>query len=130
MVERHFVDFFWPGIIFADHTVKQISSWDEKEALEIWKSFSEKNKPYGFQFFTKARTDEELDSKEVKRSGTYFINGTILSLDEIEREGNPGNRILINNMRCNGWDKIVRTMPPCCWTQPFEEDDKIITLEE
>ncbi|MBQ3022110.1 MAG: hypothetical protein IJD91_02120, partial [Clostridia bacterium] len=86
-------------------------------------------KPYGFRFFTKGRTEADLDSRVVAESGTYFINGVVETLEEIKAKGDPNNRILISNMECNGWDKVVTTHNPYKWTQPFTENDAVVTVE-
>lgn len=132
MKEQNFVDFFSPGTLFAEVDTRKIDSWDVEKAIEMSKSIIQRYgaRPYAFQFFTKARSDDDLDSREVKRSGTYFINGTVKSLEELEAENDPNNRILISNMRCNKWDKIVQTRSLYNWTQPFKDGDQVIKVEE
>ena len=130
-MERHFVEFFSPGTFCAETNVRSISSWDVDKALKMAKGITQRYnaKPYAFEFFTKGRTDEELDSHEINRSGTYYINGVIKTLDDIKAENDPSNKTLISNMECNGWDKIVQTMSPYQWTQPFEAGDQVVYLE-
>lgn len=131
-MEKHFVEFFSPGTFVAETTTKPIDSWDVSKALEMAKNITERwnSKPYGFQFFTKARMDDELDSHEIARSGIYYINGTIKTLEDLKAEKNPDNRTLISNMECNGWDRVVQTCSPWKWTQPFDDDDHVVTLEK
>lgn len=130
-MEKHFVKFFSAGTFVAEQTVKEIDSWDVDKAIEMSKEITERYgaKPYGFRFFTKGRTESDLDSKVVAQSGTYFINGVVETLEDIKAKRNPNNRILISNMECNGWDKVVTTYNPYKWTQPFETNDTIVTVE-
>ena len=86
-------------------------------------------KPYAFKFITRGRTDEDLDSRVIAKSGYYFINGVVKTLAQIESENDPNNRILISNMKTNGWDKVVVTYSPYKWTQPFTEEDSVVTID-
>ena len=130
-MEKHFVKFFSAGTFGAEQPVKEIDSWDVDKAIEMSKEITERYgaKPYGFRFFTKGRTEADLDSKVVAESGTYFINGVVETLEEIKAKGDPNNRILISNMECNGWNKVVTTYNPYKWTQPFTENDTVVTVE-
>lgn len=129
-MEKHFVKFFSSGTFVAEQTVKEIDSWDVDKAIEMSKEITERYgaKPYGFRFFTKGRTEADLDSKVIAKSGIYFINGVVETLEEIKAKGDPNNRILISNMECNGWDKVVTTHNPYKWTQPFGVNDAIVTV--
>lgn len=130
-MEKHFVKFYSAGTFFAEDTVKEVDSWDVDKAIKMSKDITERYgaKPYGFRFFTKARTEANLDSKIVAQSGTYFINGVVETLEEIKAKGDPNNRILISNMEGNGWNKAVTTYNPYKWTQPFGENDTIVRVE-
>lgn len=130
-MEKHFVKFYSAGTFFAEETVKKIDSWDVDKAIEMSKEITERYgaKPYGFCFFTKGRTEADLDSKVIAESGTYFINGVVETLEEIKAKGDPNNRILISNMEGNGWNKVVTTYNPYKWTQPFEANDTVVTVE-
>lgn len=130
-MKKHFVKFMSPGTFCAEETVREIDSWDANKAILMAKEIIERHnsKPYGFKFFTRERTDDELDSKITQTSGTYYINGKIETLEEIKAKGDPNNRILISNMECNGWDAVVTTYSPWKWTQPFGKDDKVVIVD-
>ncbi len=130
-MERHFVKFLSPGTFVAEETVKPIDSWDIHKAIAMSKEIRERwgATPYGFQFITRARGEEDLDSKVVKSSGIYYINGVVETLEEIKAKHDPSNRILISNMECNGWDKVVTTCNSYRWTQPFNSEDAVVTVE-
>lgn len=129
-MEKHFVRFLSAGTFVAEETVMPIEEWDVGQAIEMSRNITERYgaKPYGFQFVTKGRTDEELDSKVINRSGIYYINGVVETLSQVKAKGNPGDRILISNMESNGWDKVVTTYNPYKWTQPFNEEDSVVTI--
>lgn len=129
-MEKHFVRFLSAGTFVAEETVMPIEKWDVDQAIEMAKGITERYgaKPYGFQFITRGRTDEELDSKVINRSGIYYINGTVETLNQVKAKGNPDDRILISNMESNGWDKIVTTYNPYKWVQPFNEEDSVVAV--
>ena len=129
-MKKHFVKFMSPGSFLAEETVKEIDDWDVFKAIEMAKDIIERYhaKPYGFKFFTRERNDDELDSKVTQQSGTYYINGVIETLEDIKAKGDPNNRILISNMENNGWNKVVTTHSPYKWTQPFGENDHIVSI--
>lgn len=113
-MKKHFVTFLSAGTFVAEDTTKEISDWDVNKAVEMSKKITERygSKPYGFYFTTRERKDDELDSKVTKRSGMYYISGKIQTLAEVKAENNPNNRILISNMECNKWDRIITSCNP------------------
>lgn len=131
-MEKHFVTFYSPGTFCAETNECPIDSWNVDEALKMSKEITQRYgaKPYGFRFFTRSRSDDELDSHVANRSGMYYINGIIKTLEDIKAENDSSNRILISNMEINGWDKVVQTRSPYLWTQPFEEGDQIAYTQE
>lgn len=130
-MEKHFVTFLSPGTFVAEDTTISIDSWDVDKAIELSKKVVERYgaKPYAFYFSTKSRGENDLDSKVTAESGCYFINGVIETLEQVETRNDPNDRILISNMRSNGWDKIVVTNNSYRWVQPFnEKEDHIVSV--
>ena len=127
-MEKHFVIFYSPGTFVAETSTKPIESWDVNKAIGMVKEIKERYNatPFGFRFSTRARKDDELDSKEITRSNMYFLGGKVLSLDDIKAENNPSNRILIRNMECNGYDKIIKNNNSWEITQPLRKDDVVL----
>jgi len=107
-MKAHFVTFNSPGTFFSEQTTLPIASWDVPLAVKMSKGITERRnaKPYGFFFTTRSRGENDLDSKEVKRSGTFFLGGRVLTLKQVKQEM-PDEKILIGNMEGNGWKKVV-----------------------
>jgi len=127
-MKKHFVTFYSPGTFVSEQTMESIDSWDVEKAVEMSKHIWERHnaKPYGFRFTTRERKDDELDSIQIETSGTYFLGGRIITLAEIEAENDPANTILISNMRCNGWDKVIENTNSWKITLPFTEKDILL----
>lgn len=127
-MKQHFVTFLSPGTLFAESTVKPIDSWDVDTAVKMAKDVTERYgaKPYAFRFSTRARSDKDLDSKVIQTSPTYYLNGTVETLEDIERRNDPKESILLSNMRSNGWNRVVTTQTPYRWTQPLEDGDVVL----
>jgi hypothetical protein len=130
-IQKHFVIFFSPGIFFSEQSSKPIASWDVDKAVKMSQAIIERynSRPYGFQFATRARTADDLDSKEIKRSGTYFLGGRVMTLTDVKREM-PEASILISNMKNNGYDKVVVSRSPWQSIHPLEKGDTVIPMPE
>lgn len=124
-MEKHFVRFYYPGAIISDTDDYPIRAWDVNDAILIIEQ--KEYKPYAFMFFTRSRCGEDLDSHISKTSGTYYINGIVKTLEQVKSENDPNNYILIRNMECNGWNKIVTTTSQK-YAQPFFDTDQIIQI--
>ena len=127
-IRQDFVTFLSPGSFVHETTTKRVNRWHVDEAVEMSKSITERYgaTPFGFYFATRGRGDGELDSREVARSGVYYLNGVIESVNQIEKRGDPGERTLLKNMRGNGWDRVVRNTRGYRWTQPFRDGDVVL----
>lgn len=127
-MKKHFVTFVSPGTFFSEQTELPIEKWDVKKAVEMSKKIKERYgaTPYGFYFTTRERKRTELDSKEVKTSGMYFLGGKILTLQQIKARNDPKDRILISNMECNKIDKVIENNNSWKATLPFNEGDTLL----
>lgn len=108
-VQKHFVTFYSPGTFMSETTSRPIDSWDIERAKEMAHDVVERYgaTPYGFQFSTRARDDDDLDSKQSAESPFYHLGGKVETLAEVEKRNDPKEDILRSNMRCNGYDRIV-----------------------
>lgn len=126
-MKQNFVRFFSPGTFVAESTTKEIASWNVPKALEMMADIEERYgaRPYGFQFFTKKRGWRDFEPKEVDRSGMYYVNCKVQTVEDIEAEG-PASAVLLQNMKSNGWDKVVSSTKGWSWTQPLREGDILL----
>lgn len=128
-MKKDFVTFYSPGTFVAELTTKPIDKWDVAEAREMAESITERHgaRPYAFQFETRERGPDDLDSSVIGSSGLYYLGGEVRTLEEVEAENNPDESILLSNMRCNGWDRIITSTEGWKWTQPLYEKDVVLS---
>lgn len=128
-MKKHFVTFYSPGSFVHEETTKPIDSWNIEKAVKMSKEIKERYDaiPHSFQFKTRIRGDHDLDSKVSKVSKTYFLGGEILTLAEV-KEKMPDERILISNMKGNGWDKIIINTNSWKATLPFTDDCELLKV--
>jgi len=131
-MKQHFVTFLSPGTIFFEETSKPIDSWNIEEAKKMARDIKERHgaTPFAFYFTTRARTEKELDSKQVKKSFKYYLGGKVETLAEVKARNLPDERILLSNMECNGWDRIVTNTNSWKVTQPLFADDVVLDWEK
>lgn len=129
-MKAHFVIFFSPGTFFAEQSQQSMDSWDVDKAVEMSKGIKERHgaTPYGFCFTTRTRKDDELDSKETKRSGMYYLGGKVWTLEEIKRRADPKDSILISNMEANGYARVITNDNSWRWTQPLGDEDVVLAI--
>jgi hypothetical protein len=84
-------------------------------------------KPFAFVFTTRERGEKDLDSKEVKRSGHYYLGGRVMTLEDVKREM-PDEKILIRNMECNGFAKVVVNDNSWRSIQPLRDGDVVLDV--
>jgi hypothetical protein len=130
MMEKHFVEFYSPGTIISETNLIEINSWDVNKAIELSKNIVQRHnsKPYGFKFITKSRNEYDLDSKITKQSNFYYLGGKIKTLAELKAENNPKDKILIDNMECNGYNKIIENNNSYKFTNYLNDDDIILNI--
>ena len=128
-MNKHFVTFYSPGTFVAEQNVEAIDSWDVKEAQKRAKKVKQRYgaTPYAFQFSTRSRGPDDLDSKVSERSPMYFVNCKVETLAEVVKRNDPKEQILRSNMRNNGYDRIAITTKGWKWTQPVKADDVILS---
>ena len=131
-MKKHFVIFLSPGTFVSEQTEKPIDSWDVDKAVEMSRSIKERHAaiPYGFYFATRERKDDELDSKEIKRSHYYYLGGTVLTLEDVKNRKDPKDKILISNMEGNDYDRIVVNDNSWRSTMPLGENDVVLDYQK
>lgn len=99
-------------------------------AVEMARSIVERHnaKPYGFVFTTRERKDSDLDSKVTERSGTYFLGGDVLTIEDIKARNDPKDAILLSNMRGNCYDRVIENCNSWKFTGPLGENDIVLDV--
>lgn len=131
-MKKHFVRFLSPGTFVSEETTKEIDSWDIDKAVEMSKTILERYdaRPYGFYFITRERSDNELDSHESAKSNMYYLGGTIYTLDDMKAIGNPDDRIFIQNMKINGWERCVENNNSWKFIHPLFPGDVVLDIKK
>ena len=121
-----YVTYLIPGLIVADESSREVPDRDpERIAREAERSV------VAFKFFDKVSTTVTVDGLELqaasqpfRRSGWYYIDGEAFTAEQVAAlDGN--HSILLDNMRSNGWERVVR-----CRTggfQPLRDGDTVIS---
>jgi hypothetical protein len=126
-MKQDFVTFLSPGSFVHEEATERIDSWDVEKAKELAHGITARHgaTPFAFVFTTRARKADELDSKEVKRSGRYFLGGRVMTLEDVKREM-PDEKILISNMEWNGYARVIVNSNSWRTIQPLDEDDVVL----
>jgi len=127
-MEAHFVRFLSPGIFVSEESTVPIDHWNVETAMVMARDIKERHGavPYGFQFITRSRGPDDLDSKITERSGIYYLGGRIETLAQVEARNVPNEDILRSNMRNNDWDKIIINTNSWKVTFPLNETDVML----
>lgn len=130
-ISKHYVSFDSPGTFFHETTTKEIPSWDVNKAVAMARKIKESYgaTPFRFQFFTRERSAEELDSHIANTSGYYYLGGVVKTIDELRAENNPKNKILINNIMAMGCNRVIINNNSYKMTQPFTDSDIVLEYE-
>lgn len=130
-MKKHFVTFYSPGTFVSETDEQEIDSWDVAKAVEMSKKIDQRYgaKPYGFRFSTKSRGQKDLNSKVSNSSGLYYLGGEIFTIDDIRKRNRADEKILLSNMECNGYDRIVVNNNSYRFTGPLEKDDVVLDMD-
>lgn len=88
---KHFVKFYSPGTFVAETSLQPVDSWDVVVARGMAAKITERHgaTPYGFQFITRERGPDDLDSKQVDQSPMYYLGGNVRTVEEVEAANDP-----------------------------------------
>src|SRR5436190_2306214 len=127
-MQAHFVTFLSPGTFVHEETERPIESWDVEKAKQMARSVKERYgaTPFAFVFTTRSRSDDELDSKVTKRSGRYYLGGKIETIEDVRKRNDPAEHILLSNMECNKWHRIIVNTNSWKIVQPLQADDVVL----
>jgi hypothetical protein len=130
--QQHFVTFHSPGTFVSEQSARPVDSWDIEAAQAMALGITERHGaiPYGFQFSTRGRTADALDSHEIARSPFYWLGGVVETLEQVEARATEQDQILLDNMRGNHWRRIITNYNSYRWTQPLGEDDIVLDVPQ
>ena len=127
-MNKHYAVFYSPGTFVSEESWVEIDGWDVYKAVELSRGIKERHgaTPYGFQFKTKERGDEDLDSRVVETSAMYYLGGEVFTLRDIEQRADPKEHTLLWNMRVNGVERVIINNNSWKFTAPLLEGDVIL----
>lgn len=136
-MRKHQVTFYSPGSFVSEQSTRDISEWDPAIAAKLAHTIVERHgaKPYGFRFQTILAHEPIEDGeggtlavypKMVEESGLYHLNSELRFFHQIAADDDPNERILLSNMRCNGWWIVAENRNSWRSVLPFEERDFVV----
>ncbi len=114
---KHYLKTYYPGSFFPETSAKEVKKRDV--LVDLPKG------AYAYQYYDVeevTKNKEILRGKEKNRSPMYFA-GKVYTIRELE-EAYPNKRILISNIKGNGWNKVIKTIRGN-W-QPFSNEDILL----
>jgi hypothetical protein len=97
----HYVRIWYHGLIASEHVVRHIPNRED---------FNCPPEAFGYQFFDKRIVELPSDTLEGKvdlNETKQYIKGKLVSLEEAMIL--QGNSILVQNMKGNKWDYVIRS---------------------
>lgn len=130
-MKQHYVEFLSPGTFVHETTRREVAKWDVEAAVEMARGIRERHAatPFGFRFITRERGPNDLDASETARGPMHYLGGEVLTVEDVEARNDPADKILISNMRGNGWERIIVNTNSWKVTQPLMDDDVVLDFE-
>lgn len=127
-MKKHFVVFLSPGTFLHEEREKEIDSWDVGLAQTMAHDITERHgaTPFGFYFITRSRGENDLDPKVTATSPTYYLGGKVETLAEVMERATKEDSILVSNMNCNNWNRIITNTNSWKITQPLNDEDVVL----
>ena len=128
MLTQKYLTFWYPGAFIAEDTTIKVDEWSVDLAMGIVKEKKRRGEiiPYGFEFTTRGREEDELDAKRIAKSPFYWLGGEVQTLAQVKAIGGTENHILISNMESNHYEKIITNRNSWNWTMPLNETDIVL----
>lgn len=107
-MKKYFIRYLYPGLIFSDSREVETDMTTEQWARKLVPR-ELPCQPFAFQYVVRERGEQDLDSRVTETSGRYYFGGEVFTLADIEARKFFSDRILIENMKCNGYAKVIIT---------------------
>lgn len=122
-MQQHHVTYLFPGSFFSEESSRKVSAWDVAEALKDIPKLSDTYPPaFCFYFSTMRREDDEMNGKQVAKSGRYYLGGKVYEYDELPQ--GKENEILRLNIQHYDGKRAIKTSAGN-W-QPFLPGDTLL----
>lgn len=117
-VTVRYARFLTKGSFFAEEWTELVSSADPNDVVF----------PDGAYAFTMNERVDVVDGDDVYTGKAsqigpmyYHPDSKVVTFDELMSRNDPRDRILLENMRCNGWSSMIYTR---CgdWPQPYKKE--------
>lgn len=98
---KHYVEYTYAGSFFSENSTEEIVSRNQKITLPCG--------AYAYRIFDREEVSfggETLKGSQ-KNFGPRHVKGDVYDIARVENEVTD-NRILLANMRGNGWDRVVK----------------------
>lgn len=127
-MRQEFIEFYSPGTFFSETTRRPTNCRSVDLARDMAREIRERygSTPYGFCFVARERADGDLDAHDTDRSAFFYLGGVVETLEEVKARAGDGDRVLIRNMECNGWDRIVTNDNSWNIVLPLMEGDVVL----
>jgi hypothetical protein len=124
-ITKTYVEFSYPGALFAETEDKEIITRDVKKVLKIMPKGA-----FCFRFYDMTSKEVTIDGeqetvfgKEKNKSGKYYPGATPYTIEQVKKMGKDFS-ILASNMECNNWPTVIKTRIGNF--QPLEKGDIIL----
>lgn len=118
----HFVEFMYPGTFVSEYESKRTPS-------RCTRGIAVPEGAFGFRVYDRLVAEVVYEGKHhllqgsrLRVSGVTYI-GELFGVERVRREV-PDNKILLANMKCNGWEAVVKTR--CGNFQNLQPEDTVI----
>ena len=102
---KQYIEFFYPGSFVSETSTQEVV--DRTPPDELPKG------AYGYRYFAQSEVTQDgetLCGKPKDYSGTTYY-GDVMTLEQVKAlTPSSDYRILVSNMECNGWERVVRTI--------------------
>ncbi len=116
----------YPGAMVPEESVQRVQGRNPAEIVA-----AASKGVYAFQFIDRLEVAAEtggealtLASKDRNASGWFYVDGVVFTRADVEQRGLG---VLLDNMRSNGWDRVVRCRHGNY--QPFNRGDSIVSTD-